>query len=377
MAKACIVAVLLTLALCLPGCLSPGLPDSTDNISANPENHSLPIFIASARKGETAPLVELAADKLRYSLQLINIPPAHEPGRLERPALGEPDPLKHFALIERRALSEEAFTQQLANHISGRTGSNRDILLYIHGFNTSYDEARFRLAQIVEDGRFGGVSVLFTWPATGSLLDYGAAKENATASRDALAKLIKELSAIPGSGRIHILGHSMGTWLVMEALRQNAILGDADLNGKLGDIMLAAPDIDLLVFKEQAARLDTKHISIFVSTNDRALSLSRSLTGNRPRLGGLDPRRPGDAAALARLGVKTYDLSALSTGLTGHGTYADAPQVVRQIGQQLASPRLEDAHVQAVLGERPVDERIIATPLPPPPSLQERPAPAE
>jgi len=75
---------------------------------------------------------------------------------------------------------------ELASHLSGRVGSNRDILLYVHGFNVSYDEARFRLAQISHDGRFGGVAVLYTWPATGSLLDYGAAKENATAARDAL-----------------------------------------------------------------------------------------------------------------------------------------------------------------------------------------------
>jgi esterase/lipase superfamily enzyme len=377
MAKARIAIIILALALCGSGCLSPGQQDSTGSMSASTENHVLPLFAVSTRKGESMPLVELAADRPRFSWQLINIPPGHEAGKLEIPTFGAPDPGKHFALIDRRPLSEEAFTQQLANHISGRTGSNRDILLYIHGFNTSYDEARFRLAQIVQDGRFGGVAVLFTWPATGSLLDYEAAKENATASRDALAKLLKELSTIPGVGRVHLLGHSMGAWLAMEALRQNAIAGDPDLNGKLGDVMLAAPDIDLSVFKQQVALLNSQHISIFVSANDRALSLSRSLAGNRPRLGGLDPARPEDAAMLTKLAVKIYDLSALSTGLIGHGTYADAPQVVRQIGLELTEPRLEDSHVQAVLGERPVDESIVAAPLPPLAPLPEKPVPAE
>jgi len=162
----------------------------------------------------------------------------------------------------------------------------------------SYDEARFRLAQISDDGRFGGVAVLYTWPATGSLLDYGAAKENATAARDALTNLIHRLGEVPDVGRVHILAHSMGAWLTMEALRENAISGSPDLNGKLGDVMLAAPDIDLKVFRQQLARLDPSHVSVLVSSNDRALSISRTLAGDRPRLGGLNPSNPEDRTAL-------------------------------------------------------------------------------
>ena len=151
----------------------------------------------------------------------------------------------------------------------------------------------------------------------------------------------------------------------MEALRENAISGSPDLNGKLGDVMLAAPDIDLNVFRQQLARLDPSHVSVLVAANDRALSISRTLAGDRPRLGGLDPNNPKDRAALDELGVKAYDLTAESTGLIGHGTYADAPQAVRTIGSQITEPRPQDANVQAVLGERPVDSKIIAVPLAP------------
>jgi esterase/lipase superfamily enzyme len=157
----------------------------------------------------------------------------------------------------------------------------------------------------------------------------------------------------------------MGAWLAMEALRENAISGSPDLNGKLGDVMLAAPDIDLNVFRQQLARLDPSHVSVLVSANDRALSISRSLAGDRPRLGGLNPNNPQDRAALDELGVKAYDLSKESTGLIGHGTYADAPQAVRTIGSQITEQRPQDANVQAVLGDRPVDSKIIATPLAP------------
>jgi esterase/lipase superfamily enzyme len=262
-------------------------------------------------------------------------------------------------------LDEGAFLRELATHISGRIGSNRDILLYVHGFNTSYDEARFRLTQIVEDGKFGGVPILFTWPSSNNLLAYGSDRESATASRDALERLLRNLGEVPGVGRVHILAHSMGTWLAMEALRERAIAGSPDLNGRLGDVMLAAPDIDLSVFRQQIARLDPSHVSIFISSNDRALFVSRRLAGDRPRVGALDPHNAEDRAVLDRLGVKVYDLSGESTGFIGHGTYANAPQVVRSIGAQLGEARVQDANVQSVLGEKPVSSTIITEPLPP------------
>jgi esterase/lipase superfamily enzyme len=329
-----------------------------------PQPRFLSMFVVSTRMGESGASSDTAAQGgARYSLQMLGVPPDHEAGVVERPAFGSEDPQKHFTVKSRRPLEETAFYAELASHISGRIGSNRDVVLYIHGFNTSYDEARFRLAQIVADGRFGGVAVLYTWPAAGSLLDYGAAKESATIARDALSKLIHRLSEVPDIGRLHILAHSMGAWLAMEAMRENAISGSPDLNGKLGDIMLAAPDIDLNVFRQQLARLDPSHVSILVASNDRALSLSRRLAGDRPRLGALDVNDPKDRAALEELGVKAYDLSPESTGWIGHATFASAPPAVRTIGAQLTGKRPQDANVQAVLGERPVDSKIIAVPL--------------
>jgi esterase/lipase superfamily enzyme len=347
----------------VPGCASIGLSGVAEPAA---EPRSVSIFVDSTRKGEGGASSEAAvANGARFSLQMIGVPPGHEPGKVERAAFGSEDPQEHFTMRSRRGLDETAFFAELASHISGRIGSNRDVLLYVHGFNTSYDEARFRLAQIVDDARFGGVAVLYTWPTAGSLLDYGAAKENATIARDALSKLLHRLSELPDIGRVHILAHSMGAWLAMEALRENAISGSPDLSGKLGDVMLAAPDIDLNVFRQQLARLDPSHVFVLVSSNDRALSLSRTLAGDRQRLGALDPNNPSDRTALEDLGVKAYDLSRESTGLIGHGTYADAPQAVRTIAAQITEQRPQDANVQAVLGEKPVDSKIMAVPLAP------------
>ena len=314
--------------------------------ASRPAGSPLPVtmFVASTRRDDHRVADTIADGGVHHSLLTITVPPGHQAGVIETPTFGKPSPKRHFALEAARALSPERFTSEIATHLSGRVGTNRDVLLYVHGFNTSLDEAQMRLTQIVADARFGGVPVLFTWPSQSNLFSYVSDKDRATASRDALENLMKELAAVPGVGRVHVLAHSMGAWLAMEALRENAIAGHADLDGKLGDVMLAAPDIDLTVFQQQIARLGKSiRVSVFVSRADRALSLSSRIAGDRQRVGAMDPTKPRDADALQRLGVRVYDLSSFSDGFIGHGVYADAPDVIRSIGAQLAEPRKEDA----------------------------------
>ena len=325
------------------GSLVAGAPEGTP--------HPIQIFVASTRKGPLANGNEPSPDgAARFSLATISIPPDHAPGLVERPSFGSENRMRHVMATARRGLDDDSFRQELASHVSGRIGSNRDVLLFVHGFNNGFDEARFRLAQIAYDGQFGGVPVLFTWASRGSILAYGSDRETAAASRDALERLMLTLSQTPGIGKVHVLAHSMGAWLAMEALRENAIAGHADLDGHLGEVMLASPDIDLGLFRQQVARLgEAAHISLFVAHNDRALSLSSALANDRPRVGALDPSTPEGKAAIEQLGVKVYDTSSESVGFIGHGNYANAPDVIRQIGAQLGATRKEDSGTVAVI----------------------------
>jgi esterase/lipase superfamily enzyme len=137
----------------------------------------------------------------------------------------------------------------------------------------------------------------------------------------------------------------------MEALREASISGHQGLNGRLGEVMLAAPDIDLAVFRQQLAKLGTVHVTVFASAGDRALSLSSLIARDRPRVGALDPRKPNERLELTRLGVTLYDLSGLSSGLIGHDVYADAPEVIRLIGTELARAPSEDVPTTPPAGE--------------------------
>ncbi len=332
------------------------------------EPSRVPLFVASTRRGDGA-----ADDgRAHFSLTAIGVPQNHRAGAIERPSFGGVDKGRHFSVLAKRGMDEDEFYSELAAHVSGRVGSSRDVLLYVHGFNTSLDEARFRLAQIVADGGFSGVPALFTWNSRGGLFNYESDKEAATVSRDALEKVLLSLAKTPGLGRVHILAHSMGAWLSMETLRDVAIAGHPDLDGRLGEVMLANPDIDLNVFRQQLGRIDPRHVSIFVANNDRALSLSSRIAGARPRLGALDPEKPEDKAELDRLGVAVHDISSFSTDFIGHGAFAEAPDVVRKIGAHIAAPRAQDADQMAIPDFRGDDAGAATAPQTPPPAASQK-----
>lgn len=304
----------------------------------------IPIFVASTRREHSR------ANSPHFSLVSVSVPPNHRPGVIERASIGADSAGRHFAVLSWQDLNESAFLEEIAARAS--SGAGRDVLLYVHGYDITLDEARFRTAQLVADSGFAGVPALFTWDSISrsGLAAYEADKESATAARDELEELILRLSSTPGVGHVHILAHSMGAWLAMESLRGVAISGHPDLDGKLGEVMLAAPDIDFNVFAQQLARVGPAHVTAFVSSTDRALAVSSRIAGDRPRLGGLDPNNPQSREALEALGVSVCDLSRLNTDFVGHNTFAESPSVVRQIGAQLAASaersEAEDGHFE-------------------------------
>lgn len=353
-------AAALLAALALGGCLGPGLSGITGAI--NPlsapagEPQAVPVFVASTRPafagdGLGAPSPERA----RFYRQVVSVPPGRATGAIPRPQLTPENPRRHFMLADRAALTPDAFRSQLAAAVAAKPAERRDVLVYVHGFNTDYDEAAFRLVQVAADAGFRGTHVLFTWPSYRRVLAYGGDREVATASRDALEKLLTDLGRTPGVARIHLIAHSMGAFLTMEALRQAAIAGRGELEGHLGEVILAAPDLDVEVFRQQVARIPRpSRISLFVQADDRALAASATVAWDRQRLGALDVRNPRHREIISSLGVRVFTMSATGwTDLVRHGTFAEAPEIVRLIGGKIAQPPVIEDSLPGAPAEAP------------------------
>ena len=302
------------------------------------------MMVATTRAPDNEPGVMFGGERggaLSFADITVSIPPdsARKVGEVQWPESDTPDPMREFATIDARVLSKEAAIAEFNKRIL-RT-PKRQVLVFVHGFNTRFEEAVYRFAQISHDSDATVVPVLFTWPSRGKLLQYGYDHESASFSRDSLENLLQALARNPNVGEISILAHSMGNWVTLEALRQMAIR-DRGLPAKIRNIMLAAPDVDFDVFKRQIMAMGVRPslFTIFVSRDDEALAVSRRVWGDKPRVGAVNPEAEPYREVLDRDRIQVVDLTEVASGggdSLGHTKFAEAPAVVRSIGARLAT----------------------------------------
>lgn len=284
------------------------------------------------------------ADMLSFARVDVTVPAVHETGVLEKPRNGQKrDAARHFAAREIGLYrTQDDFADALRASLK-QTGGRA--LVFIHGYRTAFDGAVYRGTQIVHDSRYTGTAVLFSWASAGKTLDYIYDNNSATMARDGLEATLRMLSRA-GATRIDIVAHSMGNWVTMEALRQIALVGDREIAASLGDVVLAAPDIDVDVFRSQLRRIGKPKRPFFVllSRDDRALLLSSVIAGNRPRVGDYD--KDDD---LASLGIIVVDLSAVeSADRLNHAKFADNPLLVQILGERLNDGDLLDGDADQI-----------------------------
>src|SRR5262245_25454894 len=199
----------------------------------------------------------------------------------------------------------------------GHATSGRNLLVYVHGFNQTFEAAALDAARLSDGIKFAGDTVVFSWPSRARLLDYNYDRESAMWSRDALDQVLEDLLASPTVGRVNIVAHSVGTMVTMEALRQlHAKLGDYAAD-RIGAVVFASPDIDMDVFTASVQRIGplAPKITIITATNDRALAVSRWVNGSTTRVGA------AEKAQLEKLGLRVIDASAQGWGILNHDLF--------------------------------------------------------
>ena len=72
-------------------------------------------------------------------------------GEVQWPQAPTPDPATQFATVHADVLSKEAAIAAFNARI--RKTPRRQVLLFVHGYNTRFEEAVYRFAQIVHDSR--------------------------------------------------------------------------------------------------------------------------------------------------------------------------------------------------------------------------------
>jgi esterase/lipase superfamily enzyme len=197
------------------------------------------------------------------------------------------------------------------------------MLVYVHGFNVTFDEAAIRAAQLGYDLKVEGATAFFSWPSRGRLEDYLADGSAIDASEVALKQYLETLSANPEVESIDILAHSMGNRALIRIASE--LQGDPKMK-PIRNIILAAPDVDLDVFNQLAVQypqLATGRTTLYVSSKDRAVFASE-IMNDYPRAGYAPP------VAIVR-GIDTVETSRVDIGLLGHSYYAESHDLLHDM----------------------------------------------
>ena len=299
------------------------------------------LLVATTREPDRDRAILFSGERgsdLKMDSVTVSIPPAanRSVGQVQWPSQLPGDPYKDFTTVSVQSLPTAKDARRWLNQNLPKT---RRVMVFVHGFNNRYEDAVYRFAQIVHDSGADVAPVIFTWPSRASIFDYNYDKESTNYSRDALEELLREIAKDPKVGEVTVMAHSMGTWLAVEALRQMAIR-DGRVARKIQNVILASPDLDVDVFGRQIAAIGKSkpNITLFVSRDDRALGLSRRISGNVDRLGQINPTQEPYRTQFENAGITVIDLTKLQSGdKLNHGKFAESPEVVRLIGQRLVS----------------------------------------
>nr|CAD6428481.1 alpha/beta hydrolase [Rhizobium sp. Q54] len=312
------------------------------------------MLVATTRSPSENPGILFSGERgtgLKITDIAVSIPPEanRKVGEVQWPKKLPADPTREFATARVLPVDKADARDWLVRHLppSGR------VLVFVHGFNNRYEDAVYRFAQIVHDSGTDVAPILFTWPSRASIFDYNYDKESTNYSRDALEEMLDAITDDPKVREVTVMAHSMGSWLTVEALRQMAIR-DGRVAPKIQNVILASPDLDVDVFGQQYKALGPSRpdFTLFVSRDDRALQLSRRISGNIDRLGQIDPSVEPYRTQFEAAGISIIDLTALQSGdPLNHGKFAQSPQVVQLIGTRLlAGQTITDSNIG--LGDR-------------------------
>ncbi len=238
--------------------------------------------------------------------------------------------------------SESEATQQLHQLIKERLqeGEGHDAYVFIHGYNSAFDDAVITMAQLWHYLGRTGIPIVYSWPAgRKGFLGYNNDIESGEFTIWHLKRFLAALASSPDIERIHLIAHSRGSNVTLEALRELHLFNEgAGIETqqalKLGNLILAAPDLDLEVATQrilpEGLLAVPRRMTIYISEKDRAMGFTTWLFGGLARLGKLTR---GELPHTVKRNIDTVpsfdliDARIKRTDWSGHSYFYQSPAV--------------------------------------------------
>lgn len=315
----------LLMMILLIGCsdrtAAPIVPDAL-NVGVNRT-----VFIGTTRAKNAAGEFGIGRSQRLSLLQSeVSIPPNREIGTVSD-GFDRPKPERDFTLASLSQHNDpQSFTTALKREIDRSSRGRREVTVFVHGFNNSFADAAFRMAQLGHDLELPGALVTYAWPSRANPLGYEYDQDSALFARGGLAQLLRAVAAA-GDPDIVLVAHSMGSYLVMETLRQLEIAEPGWAERSLSGVILMSPDLNVDLFRAQLSRFQTvpEPFVVVVSRRDIILRFSARLRGERSQLGNIN-----NAQDLGDLPITVLDVSAFSDPQSGnHFIAAGSPALIQ------------------------------------------------
>ncbi|MCY2983938.1 MAG: alpha/beta hydrolase [Planctomycetota bacterium] len=277
------------------------------------------------------------SEQVEYGVCEVSIPVVHQPGELESPQMFKleikPDIEKHVVLTNVGRLDLNAFHAALQREMD-RKGKN--IFVFIHGYNVSFEDAARRTGQMAYDLKFPGAPVFYSWPSQANWYSYGTDQDNIELSTNQIRDFLVDIATRSNADTVNLIAHSMGNVGLTAALSEI----EQGVKPHFNQVVLAAPDIDANVFKNEiASKIVTKsrRTTLYTSKTDLALIASRYFNQGD---------RAGDSGAQVVIldGIETIDATAVDSSLLGHSYYGSNVTVLDDLGQLLQNQPIASRH---------------------------------
>jgi esterase/lipase superfamily enzyme len=222
-------------------------------------------------------------------------------------------------------LSEDSWRQELR---SRATAFNKPgVLLFIHGYNVSFEQAALRTGQLAYDLGFEGAATFFSWPSQGQTLQYNADQTAAEWSIPHMQKVLADIGALAPGAPVYVVAHSMGNRVLMRGF-EKLVSEEPAKRRAYREIVLTAPDIDADIFRKQIAPKILgvgPRVTLYASSNDQALAWARKFNAGYVRLG-----EAGHDIAVIRP-MDTIDASVVKTDFLSHSYFGDSSTVMSDL----------------------------------------------
>ena len=261
-----------------------------------------------------------------YGIAEVRIPENFRLTDVQRPEIARGAPDSNLAcILSARSLSAEEFHKILHERLAA-TNSAR-ATFFVHGIQNSFDSAARQAGTLAFALNLKQPMVLFSWATDPGLSTaaYARCREQVPAAARALTEFLRR----EGPNDFDILAHSLGCKVICAALAQSdKHSSPTPLSGALANVILVAPDVGKEDFKSvflTHGGSASRHTTVYVARNDKALVFSSLLNGNSRAGTGISPSTPveelfdengGDAAP-----VEIVDATFVNNAHTSHGYF--------------------------------------------------------